>query len=98
MTVGAEWVSVAGEIDVARECELRERLSRAAERAGTAGLVVDVRGVSFIDCAGLQVLLTARQQVEAAGGRLVLAGPSPAVSRLLGLTDLSQVLPVLDDA
>jgi anti-anti-sigma factor len=59
-------------------------------------LVVDVRGVTFMDCAGVRVLLTARKQVEAAGGRLVLAGPSSAVSRLLELTGLSEALPVLD--
>jgi stage II sporulation protein AA (anti-sigma F factor antagonist) len=53
--------------------------------------------VSFIDCAGLGVVVAVRREVDAAGGRLVLAGPSPAVSRLLDLTGLSAALPVVDD-
>ena len=94
----AERVVVTGEVDIAEEGPLRDRLSWAAKRAEGTKLVVDVRGVSFMDCAGLRVLLEAHQQVEGAGGRLVLAGPSPAVSRLLGWTGLSEVLRVIDDA
>jgi anti-sigma B factor antagonist len=98
VTVGAGRLSVAGDVDIGVAGQLRERLASEAERAGSGGLVLDISGVSFIDCSGLRAMMVVGRQVEAAGGRLVLAGPSPVVSRLVDLLGLSETLPVLVDA
>jgi anti-sigma B factor antagonist len=51
-------------------------------------LVVDVAGVTFIDCAGLAVLLRAGQLPENGPRRIVVRSPSAVVRRLVSLADL----------
>jgi anti-anti-sigma factor len=69
-------VSVAGEIDIATVAQLRERLFGLA----TSGcpLVADLDQVSFIDAAGLGVLVGGR--VPGAGGRVKAYRPRTFLS------------------
>lgn len=50
-------VTVSGEVDVGTEGPLQQALLRIMRERG-ARLLLDVSGVSFIDCAGLRALLT----------------------------------------
>ena len=51
-------------------------------------VVLDVGGVTFLDSTGLQSLLRARDEAHGRGDELVLRRPSPAVSRVLDVTDM----------
>jgi anti-anti-sigma factor len=44
--------------------------------------------VTFLDSTGRQSLLRAREQARGRGDELVLRHPSPAVSRVLDVTDM----------
>ncbi|MDX3388135.1 STAS domain-containing protein [Streptomyces niveiscabiei] len=46
-------------------------------------VVLDLRSVTFVDCCGLGLLCRARNRVRASGGRLRLAAPGEALTRLL---------------
>jgi anti-anti-sigma factor len=50
------------------------------------GVDVDLAGVGFFDCAGLNALLRARARARATGAELCLTALSPAVARVLDLT------------
>jgi anti-anti-sigma factor len=80
-------VRVVGELDLASAPELRDRIARAADDP-TCEVVVDLSGVSFVDCAGLGALLTAQAQL---GSRLSLRGPSTPFLWLIELTRLRVV-------
>ena len=60
--------------------------------AGPGNLVIDLSGLSFIDSAGLAVLIAADKGMRRAGTRLVLAAPRAPVDKVLRLTGLSAVL------
>ena len=60
------------------------RLEELRALIGVAALVLDLRGVGFVDSAGTDALRALAAEVEAAGGRLLLAGASPQVVHLLG--------------
>ncbi|HEX5332944.1 MAG TPA: STAS domain-containing protein [Cellulomonas sp.] len=77
-------VRVVGELDLASASWVRDRIARAA-RNPAREVVVDLSGVSFVDCAGLGALLSAQAQL---GTRLSLRAPSVAVLKLLELTTL----------
>lgn len=79
-------VTVSGELDIVTGEELRSRLHAALAPAHT--VLIDLSGVTFLDCSGLRVLLWARRQAAAMGARLLLHAPSPAVARLLATTHL----------
>ncbi|EGX57533.1 hypothetical protein SZN_22451 [Streptomyces zinciresistens K42] len=76
--------AVRGELDVDTGEQLRRALGEAVNRA-VSGVDLDLRGVSFCDCAALNVLLALRQQALGQGKSLSLRG-SACVERLLALT------------
>ncbi|TDB77433.1 STAS domain-containing protein [Micromonospora sp. KC723] len=85
-------VRVVGEIDVASVGELRAALWAAPARPV---LRVDLSGVRLLSAAGVRTLLAARLRVRARGGELVLADPDPVVARVLRVTGVHRVVPVL---
>jgi anti-anti-sigma factor len=86
-------LALSGELDVASSPELEAELDRAADREL---VVVDLRELEFIDSTGLGVLVKAHQQAEEAGRRFALVRGLGQVQRLLGLTGLSDQLPVAE--
>lgn len=88
---GVTVVAVEGELDLWAAPEFEEALSRVG--AGSArSIVVDLDRVSFIDSAGVHVLL----QFSLAPGnssRLALTHGSPQVQRLLEVTGVRRYLP-----
>jgi anti-anti-sigma factor len=78
---GVDVLRVGGEIDIATGHEFAERLDQAL-RSGRA-LVLDLRGVSYIDLRGIKAIETAAASASRAGQRLVVASSSSLFRRLL---------------
>jgi anti-sigma B factor antagonist len=85
-------VVVDGELDVGTAPALELELTPLAE-AGR-DLILDLAGVRFCDCAGLSLFLRVQKHAAAAGGSLQLAAAVKAVSRLITMARLGDVLPV----
>jgi anti-sigma B factor antagonist len=84
-------VTISGEIDIYSGPQLRDQLLDVIRRHG-AGLALDLTGVTFIDCAGINVLLAARRRAQLEGGWLRVIRASPRVQRVIALTRLGPVL------
>ena len=90
-------VVVEGEHDIYTAPTLRERLDEAIGRGG--GIVVDLTGATFVDSSVLGALLDARRRaLEAGQGYVVCVGDTvePGVQRILDITGLVPVLPVVN--
>ena len=98
-----------GELDIATVETLRTSLDDAiADILRTASdgfgnparLVLDLRGLSFIDSNGLHLLLALDQRAQRDGFQLTLLAPAPPIDRAIQLCGLDQVLPFAapDDA
>ena len=61
-------------------------------REHDARLLLDVSGVSFMDCAGLRALLATRRRAELRGGFMRLIATSAAVRRIMELTGTHEAL------
>lgn len=82
-------VVVLGELDLATAPILESRL-RELDLSGYGRLVLDLRELSFVDCAGLSVVVAADGRARRGGAALkVLCGPGP-VRRVLALTGLDR--------
>jgi anti-sigma B factor antagonist len=89
-------VAVEGEHDIYTAPTLRERLDDALGRGG--GIVVDLTRATFVDSSVLGALLDVRRRaLEAGQGYVVCVGDTvePGVQRILDITGLVPVLPVL---
>ena len=84
-------VAISGEIDFASGPQLRDQLLSVIRRNG-ARLTLDLSGVTFIDCAGINLLLAVRRRAQLEGGSMRVLGASPPVRRVIALTRLDHVL------
>jgi anti-anti-sigma factor len=78
-------VAVSGELDIDTEQTLHDALRQALQRS-VSGVDVDLGGVDFCDCSGLNVLLSVRRRALEDAKTLALTSTGPAVDRLLSLT------------
>lgn len=87
-------VTLTGELDLSTSAWAQAALDRGLRNA--ASLVVDMRQVTFIDCAGLTPLIHALRRVLEQGGGITVLTTGEAVPRLLRLTGLRGWFTVLD--
>ncbi|MFG2378642.1 anti-sigma factor antagonist [Streptomyces sp. NPDC048504] len=83
-------VAVSGEIDIDTEQTLQRALRLALARS-SEGVDLDLTGVGFCDCSGLNVLLRVRHIALADGKTLRIRAAAPGVERLLTLTDTASL-------
>lgn len=92
----AEVVSLSGTLDAWSEEDVRTALKELLAR-GSGRLVLDLRTLRRIDSSGLSTLLSVLKAARAAGGDVVLLGPTAAVASVLRLTRLDQIFEAFDD-
>jgi anti-anti-sigma factor len=93
---GVVVVVLKGEHDVYTAPALRERISSVIDEGGP--VVVDLTPAQFIDSSVLRVLLEARRQADEKSLGFAVAlgdGEAPGVRRVLEVTGLIPVFPVL---
>ena len=88
-------VQPRGELDVGTV----ETLRAAVDGIGGAGrLVLDLRGLSFIDSTGLHLLVALHQRAQREGFELALVEPAAPVDRAIQLSGLDASLPFVAPA
>lgn len=88
---GVDVVRLSGRLNMASAPDLATLVGDRV-RDGHTRIVVDMSGVEFMDSSGLGVLVACLKQTREAGGDLRLAAPSPQVSTVLDLTNLSTIM------
>lgn len=81
-------VTIQGEVDAASSGALRSGVKDALS-AGYKKVVLDMAGVSFIDSAGLRVLIDSQKLAENTGATVTIDQASEVVKRLLEMTALT---------
>jgi anti-sigma B factor antagonist len=89
-------VTLDGDFDLANVYAIRQRLSDMLTAAGD-DIVIDLRGVHFIDSTMLSTLLAALRRAEARQRRLVLVRPNEDVWRAFAVSGLDEVFTAFDD-
>ncbi|RVX42040.1 anti-sigma B factor antagonist [Nonomuraea polychroma] len=88
---GTVTVAVSGELDIATTELLRSHLLtllREACGAPQASMIIEVSRLSFIDAAGLGILISVYNHAQRQHTPLRIAGVPPAMRRLLRITGL----------
>ncbi len=92
------WVlTVRGDVDACTAPRLADLLLDVLGRSGTSDVDLDLRGVTFLDSAGLTALVAAHQEAQRTGRLLrITPGTARAVLRPLQITGLTAVLDLVD--
>jgi anti-sigma B factor antagonist len=89
-------ITVRGELDLATAPQLDEALMPPL--AGGASVVLDLRGLEFMDSTGVRAIVAAHLSAEEHDGALtVCAIPDGPVARVLEISGLDAVLDVVAD-
>ena len=78
---------IEGEFSIYRVAELRQMLLAALQAGGA--VEVNLAGVTEMDSAGVQLLMSARKSLQAVGCELRLVEHSPAVMEVFDTLDLA---------
>jgi anti-anti-sigma factor len=84
-------IAPRGELDVATSRTLDREIVRV-EQSDVSRIELDLRGVTFIDSAGVHVLVGAHHRARLAGRRLQLTRGPRVVQRILALVELDELL------
>ncbi|MGW1065218.1 STAS domain-containing protein [Streptomyces aureus] len=84
-------VTVEGDLDLASSRRVRERLGAALDESA-GGLRLDLGGLAFCDCAGLNLLLELRCRALDQGKTFTVHAVGPAVGRLFDLVGVRELL------
>ncbi len=87
-------VYLSGELDPATAPGFAEHLIDRVDRT-TKELLLDLSAVSYCDSSGLAAFLRLHHHLDGHGGRLLLYSPQPIVSKVLSLTAVDTVIPVV---
>jgi anti-anti-sigma factor len=71
-------VTLTGELDIATVGKFESSLTEAEQMSST--VVLDLRGLEFIDCAGLHSFISARKRITASGGAPAVRPGAPGGS------------------
>ena len=82
-------VLIRGELDVATTPALCAEVEKALAN-GALEVLIDCRGMEFLDSNGVGALLDLRAQLAGRGGLLVLFGPTGRVAQTLEVTGLDR--------
>jgi anti-sigma B factor antagonist len=91
---GAYVIRIEGELDLC-ECPSLERALREAEVSPANRILLDLEKLTFIDAAGLSVLVMAWRRSGSNGDRLRVSCGKDNVAYMLHLTALDTVLPFI---
>jgi anti-anti-sigma factor len=98
---GIRVVSLTGELEITRAPALRRELMAAVDNRDT-GLVLDLKGATYMDSAAVNVLFEIAEGLSARQVQLALVVPEDSlVERVVSLVDLGSVArlhPTLDAA
>ena len=88
-------IAPCGELDIATTPELEQALADATADA-VSEIVLDLRELSFMDSTGLRALAQANMRAEASGVSLsIIRGPRQ-IERVLEISGLGSLLPLVD--
>jgi anti-sigma B factor antagonist len=93
---GGAHVALSGELDIATAPKLEEEVRRL-ESQGRGLVVIDLRGLEFMDSSGLRALLAADTRARERGARLVIVRGDERIQRVLRITRLDERLEIVDD-
>jgi anti-sigma B factor antagonist len=90
-------VAPTGELDLSGATILEAELDRLTAEPDLGSVVLDLRGLEFMDSSGLRLVVMADMQAREAGRRFALVRGGDTVHRVFEITRMSERLEFVDD-
>jgi anti-sigma B factor antagonist len=93
---GDALIAVQGELDIATLPALEREVTRMRAQ-GLERMVIDLRGLAFLDSMSIELLLRLHGELTATGAELVVVRGPQAVDRIFEVMQLDRVLALVDE-
>ena len=94
---GSYLITAAGELDLANKEAFSDTIA-SAQKDSARALVLDIRGLSFMDSSGLRVLIDTWNECNLADRKLtIVIRKEGLVRRVLEVSGCDAILPVVED-
>jgi anti-sigma B factor antagonist len=90
-------IAPSGELDLSGAALLEAEIDRLLDDPGVGTLVLDLRGLEFMDSSGLRLVVVTDRRAREAGRRLALVRGSEIVHRVFEITRMSDRLDFVAD-
>ena len=91
---GVAVLSLAGRLSLGRDCQRMEWQVDDLLHEGKLKVIFDLSGLSFIDSAGVGIVVMCFGKLKKSGGALLVAGAKGYVEETLKTTRVNEVLPL----
>jgi anti-sigma B factor antagonist len=95
-TDGEVRLALHGELDISSAPRVEDELGRI-EAARPRAIMLDLRGLEFMDSTGLRTIVGADARAREHGWRLTIVRGPDAVQRIFSVTKLDERLEIVDD-
>lgn len=85
-------IRVEGELDMHVVDEFRQTVDDALAASGVKYVILNLKGVTFIDSSGLGVILGRYKKISVTGGKMLASNIRPQVARVLELSGLLRLI------
>jgi anti-anti-sigma factor len=93
---GMQRVRVTGELDALTAPEVHKTVVSVLRRQCLSRIEIDLRGVTFLDSAGIRALLLCHSDAQRLECQLIVINPCPSVYRVLEITALLDHFGIVD--
>jgi anti-sigma B factor antagonist len=90
-------IAPTGELDLSGAAVLQAEIDRLADDHDLGGMVLDLRGLEFMDSSGLRLVVLADMEAREAGRRFALVRGDETVHRVFEITRMSERLDFVSD-
>lgn len=87
---------LTGELDHHSADYVRQKIDAEIMKSTNRHLVIDFKGVSFMDSSGIGVVLGRHKNISRMKGKTVIVGVSPQIRRVLEVSGIVRIIPVYD--
>lgn len=83
---------MSGELDLSSAAVFKEKVDEELRRTGAPNLLLNIRGLEFVDSTGLGAIFGRHRQITQGGGKMILTAVPPKVQAMLDMAGLGSVL------
>ena len=95
-SAGDALIALSGELDLSGAPALDQEIETLAERPDVRRVILDLRGLAFLDSSGLRVVALAERRLSGSGRSLVLVRGPESVQRVFEITRMVERLAFVD--
>lgn len=88
-------VRLTGELDHCSAQSIRRELDEMIADPGVKKLVLDLRGLTFMDSSGIGVILGRYRALAQRGGKVTVKNMNPHIARIFILSGMNQIIEII---